>query len=154
MSWHMIFVCLPLAEAPNFRLPLRTSQHGASYPPARLSSDCSYPKTVSDTDLSNPSHSQCGSSMSASLSHLMDQLYALLPRELRNEIYSYLWADSVLDAFDIQLFPVARVKDTPEFARTLVVGTEIAREAVEWLYANETFTVQSPSQIRAFLEWA
>jgi hypothetical protein len=90
--------------------------------------------------------------MGASFSHLADQLYALLPRELRNEIYSYLWADSVLDALDIQLFPVARVKGIPEFARTLVVGTEIAREAVEWLYVHKTSTVQSPSQIKAFLE--
>jgi hypothetical protein len=101
-----------------------------------------------------------------------------LSRELRDEIYSYLWDDEILAGMKYpplshsycaiekrNKYPIVcsctwsgedtlKKKNIPLFARSQLVGCMIAKEVVQWLYENVVLTigqVYSDSSISGFL---
>ena len=68
-------------------------------------------------------------------------VYNRLPRELRDQIYSYLWDDDAIRAINsIVLRPSNDNKPLlpklPIFVDAKFVGAPVTNEAIEWLYEN------------------
>lgn len=73
------------------------------------------------------------------LRHLADTVQDRLPRELRDNIYQYLWSDAVEAGWVYDMdTPQCSFdeKQHPHFTMKDVVGNSFAHEAVTWIYEN------------------
>ncbi|CAI6333163.1 unnamed protein product [Periconia digitata] len=84
---------------------------------------------------------------------LIDLFYRKLPTELKDEVYSYLWADTIsTDDYVLLVESKCRRRCEPdssshhtipllEFIRVTLVGRDFAQGAVTWYYNNQDFNI-------------
>jgi hypothetical protein len=93
-----------------------------------------------------------------------------MPRELRDQVYSYLWTKDTVNALDYSALLQPTMKEskrnirvmgqqgklpenTPRFVESHIVGEDVAFEAMAWLYSNSVhLKIDTPVKLASFFD--
>jgi hypothetical protein len=93
-----------------------------------------------------------------------------MPRELRDQVYSYLWTKDTVNALDYSALLQPTMKEskrnirvmgqqgklpenTPRFVESHIVGEDVAFEAMAWLYSNSVhLKIDTPEKLTSFFD--